>query len=437
MKTVFPNYQATLTKLWEVAKPGIRLNLEAIRSLSSSLGDPWKSYPCVLVAGTNGKGSTVAMLSEILHRSGYRVGVYTSPHLSSYRERIVIKESGAAFDEICWCNNFLKIMKKVEALKLSLTQFEILTALAFLIFQEKKVDVAILEIGMGGRLDATNAVEPILSVITAIDYDHCEFLGHTLPEIVREKAGILRAETPAVAGIQAPEVMSALFAEAEKIHSRLQFTQSATLITSTLENLVFDYKGQHFKLSLRGGHQVQNASVAIEAARCLRNLGYSIPETAIADGLKNTQWPGRIEILSHNPTLILDGAHNPQGAKNLCHFLTSNPFEPPHYFVIGILDTKDAKSILESLKPWGNEWIFCQSRDPKAIPSESLGALAQSSSSRRLREVRRVGEACRLALTELQGKGTLCVTGSLTTVGEARRLLKGTLLGMSPSEIKF
>ncbi len=423
-----PHYQATLTRLWKMAKPGIRLSLEPMHELVKRLGEPWKSFPSVLIAGTNGKGSTAATLSEILYRSGYKVGLYTSPHLASYRERIIIKDPSTSevWNERAWCHNFFQLDETILQMVESFTQFEILTALAFLLFADQHVDIAILEVGLGGRLDATNVIEPNLSVITPIDKDHAEYLGDSLQAIAREKGGILRTKKTTLTFQHALAATETLRDHAQAIGSQLVEVVPGELQSISLEKQRFTFQEQKYEQGLLGAHQVVNASLAIEAARALRTQGFKIDEEAIRLGVRQACWPARCEVISRHPTLLIDGAHNPHGARALVQTLEALPLEKPRVLLLGVLEDKDSSGILRELLPWGDEIVLTRSSHPKAMLSEKLGSLLESlTPEKKFQLTQRVGEGCRVALSSLRNGGTLCVAGSLTTAGEARRLLHG------------
>jgi dihydrofolate synthase/folylpolyglutamate synthase len=424
---VFPHYQSALSCLWKMATPGIRLDLKAMRQVAEALGNPWKAYPCILIAGTNGKGSTASMLAEILAISGLKTGLYTSPHLISYRERFCIKtiSGNLPFHENTWCRAFAKVKQAVEDCGVSLTQFELLTAMAFLYFLEEKIDVAVLEVGMGGRLDATNVVDPILSIVTIIDFDHQEYLGNTLSAIAREKAGIFRKNVPAFTLLQNEEALNTLKSEAEQKGALLQVVESGTMQSLSLEGQSFVYQGKLYWTSLLGVHQVQNASLVIESARYLQKASFPISEDAIALGLAKAQWPARFEILRKKPVVVLDGAHNPHGALALANLLHASQLPKPHLLILGILEGKDALGILQALSGWADEIIFCRSFSPRAIAPEKLFEMGEALfPKKKFHLAKRVGEACKRAFSILNGNGTLCVAGSLTVAGEARRLLQ-------------
>lgn len=427
---IFRNYQSTLNHLRKIEQPGIRLNLEPMRRITARLGEPWKDFPSILIAGTNGKGSTAAMLSEVLADAGYKVGLYTSPHLNSYKERILIKHAGSQtnIDEKVWCANFSKLNQAISEEQVSLTEFEILTALAFLIFQEEKIDAAVLEVGLGGRLDATNVVCPVLSIITSIDHDHHDFLGKNLRSIAGEKAGILRPKTSGVTLAQDPEVMLRLNEEAKKLQARLHVIIPGTLQTISLESQTFNYQGKTYGQTLLGEHQAANASLVVESAKHLKDSGFKISHENLVRGIKKAKWPARCEFISSSPAILIDGAHNPHGCRGLVSTLKKLDLPQPHLLILGVLEGKDIQGMIEALRPWGDSWILTRSFNSKAMDPYRISQAAQSSGVRQqIHCTPRVGEACRQGLALLNNGGTLVVAGSLTTAGEARRIFQGVL----------
>lgn len=429
---ILPHYQATLRRLWELSRPGIRLDLEAMRRVNAALGNPCASFQSILVAGTNGKGSTAAMLSEILAAAGYKTGLYTSPHLTSYRERVVMKDINGAlpFDEAAWRRGFAEVESAIASSGASLTQFEILTALCFCVFRESKPDIAVLEVGLGGRLDATNVADPVLSLICAIDYDHKEYLGHTLESIAREKAGILRRDAICLALNQAENVTDVFRAEAARIGAALELVSPGEALSLSLAGQEFAIGGERFTCGLPGAHQAANGALAIAGAKALRARGFGISDEAIRAGIARTRWPARCEVLSRAPAVLVDGAHNPHGARALAGALAGLKLDSPRRIVFGALEGKDVPGILEALSGSADEWIFCRSADPRAIAPDRLAELAGAHLPReaRLHASGSAAQACRLALSRLrEAGGSLVVAGSLTVAGEARRVLKRVL----------
>ncbi|MGD0783170.1 MAG: folylpolyglutamate synthase/dihydrofolate synthase family protein, partial [Candidatus Aminicenantales bacterium] len=311
---------------------GVKLGLQNVAAVLAACGDPQRRYPSVHVAGTNGKGSVCAMLASTLEADGRRVGLYTSPHLADVRERIRIGGrpiAEADFDRLL--GRIRKTIGRLLAagrLEAQPTYFEVLTILAFLHFAERKVDIAVLEVGMGGRFDATNIVTPLVSVITSISLDHREYLGRTLAAIAFEKAGIIKPGVPVVSGVEGGAAAAVIRRRAGELHAPLVpvFGRDAALFAArTVAGYRFryDFCGESFpfRLKLPGRHQGENAAVAIAAARTLGCVGKPLDRRVILAGLAAAEWPGRLEAVGRRPLVLLDGAHNEDGARALAAYI--------------------------------------------------------------------------------------------------------------------
>jgi dihydrofolate synthase / folylpolyglutamate synthase len=342
--------QKSLDFLYGLQRFGIKLGLENIRTFLQRLGHPQADLAVVQVAGTNGKGSVCASLAEILGQAGHRVGLYTSPHLQSFTERIRIAGQPIA-PEIA---SELIIEIRQVAAGLPLTFFEFTTAMALLHFQRQKVDLAILEVGMGGRLDATSVVHPHLGIITPVSFDHTEHLGSTLAAIAAEKAGILKEQMPVVIAEQAPEVLPVLLAEAQRLGSPVCLS-GRDFHHWPASAGGFSFSGPGMSLDalvpgLEGLHQHGNMSVALAAASLLRRQGWSISDDAMRAGVERVCWPGRLEWWRGRRTILLDGAHNPAGAKVLAEYLAGLRGTAIHW-VVGVKGDKPLGEILAPVLP--------------------------------------------------------------------------------------
>ena len=301
----------------------MHFGLAAITELLSRLGNPQKSYKTILIAGTNGKGSTAAMTASILCRAGYKVGLYTSPHLVDVRERIVVNGKKISRKEFGRIVGYVKDKKKQYV-----TYFEFLTAAALVYFQRQKIDIAVLEVGLGGRLDATNVCNPLVSVITNIAFDHMDYLGNTLESITREKAGIVKRKGICVTAVKQEKVLEVLKNVCRQRQAKLCCLGSDIKIKKQ-KNGSLNYRGLHRNLKnliipLQGDHQLSNAALALATIEFIEKKGFSVDDTAIYAGLKNTHWEGRLEVLKNDPCFILDGAHNPAGISALCRSLKND-----------------------------------------------------------------------------------------------------------------
>lgn len=328
-------------------KFGIHLGLERIQQLLKDLGSPHQQFPVVHIAGTNGKGSVCAFLLSILQTAGYRVGRYTSPHLLDWRERITINGE--------WISNkdLLTALQEVEAAivpEFSPTQFEVITAAMLWYFAKQEVDIAILETGLGGRLDATNVCDrPLVCAITSIGLDHCQQLGNTLGAIASEKAGIIKPKCPVVIAENAPEAIAALQAKATECDAPITWVNAAT---RTAIGAI--WQGFEYPLPLLGNHQLINSAIAIATIQSLRTQGWQISDDAIRIGMANTQWAGRLQWIEFNldgksREILIDGAHNVAAAEYLRQFVDASFPNQRKLWVIGILNTKDQAGILKAL----------------------------------------------------------------------------------------
>jgi len=434
------NFQESVRYLFslgrELAAPtqaaAAKFDLENITILAKSLGHPEQKYLSIHIAGTNGKGSTAAFLESILRYAGYRTGLYTSPHLERINERIRV--NGQEIPDAAFASVFSQIHHTIEqllangTLRAHPTFFECVTAVAFRYFREADVQFAVFETGLGGRLDATNIVTPQVSVITRIDFDHENFLGHALQEIAGEKAGIIKQGVPVVIAEQRGEVRDVLVAKARELKSPLIETLAAFAVESqemvdgrvraTLQEVA---SGTLFDLApqLAGRFQLQNALNAVAAARLLQSRGARIDDVAIETGIAKAVWPGRIEKVQSAPEIYLDGAHNPSAARELAVFLDQNLAGRRIIMIFGALRDKAVDEVAGVLFPLASEVIFTEPRNPRAISASQLAEIAGHHVAR-FEIVPNAEEALRAAWSRATPADVICVTGSLYLVGELR-----------------
>jgi dihydrofolate synthase / folylpolyglutamate synthase len=398
-----------------------KLGLERIAAVARALGDPQDRMRHVHVAGTNGKGSTCAMIEAGLRKAGVRTGLFTSPHLQEPTERIRIdgrpisaERFSAAFDHV---HSAVERLLAEGSIDFHTTYFETVAAMAFLIFAEEKVDTVALEVGLGGRLDATNIVRPGLAVVTPIDFDHENFLGTSLPAIASEKAGILKPGVPAVFAAQRPEAEETLEARAAALGIPVVRTREWRV-----EQLELSARGSRFlaagdgaalriECPLAGEHQVENA---LTAAIALHRLG--IPAPAIEQGIAATRWPGRLEYASDSPEIVLDGAHNPAGARALARHLDRFFAGRAITLIYGSMRDKAVAEVIGILFPRAAEVIVTAPRQSRALLPETIRQMADHP---RLRVAPDIDAALEMA----RGAGVTIVTGSLFLVAEARARL--------------
>ena len=404
------------------------MGLETIRSILDGLGKPHRDYACVHVAGTNGKGSVAAMLTSILFESGYKVGLYTSPHLVRFNERILINNRQITNDEVV---KSYKAVKRVHHGDRSPTFFEFATAMALYAFSRHRVDWAVIETGMGGRYDATNVVQPAVSIITNVSLEHRDYLGNTLAKIAREKAGIIKPATPVVTGVKQKQVQTVVQQVARKQSAPL-FMLGKDFKVRRHPSGEFSYSGfesnwRHLQTPLLGRFQAQNAALALAACELLIRNGVSISGASIEQGLANTRWDGRLEIVSRRPMVILDGAHNLMAARNLTRFLAENLTGRRITLVIGILDDKPYRSMLNSLLPLCSRAIITRARTGRALAPEKLEAIAREILSD-VCIMPDVASAARHAIETSGPDDVICIAGSLYVVGEAKEAVEKGLL---------
>ncbi len=483
------SYSKTINYLYNLQKYGIKFGLDNISRLMSALDNPYKSFLSVHVAGTNGKGSTSAIISSVLKTAGLKVGLFTSPHIVSFTERIRVNGEEITEKEVIdlaeeireKISSFGKLRMHGEPVELSPTFFEIVTAMALLCFKRKKIDIAVIEVGMGGRLDATNIITPEVSVITNISYDHREFLGGTLKEIANEKAGIIKRGVPVVVSYQEPEAMEVI--EQKAIEKNIELYVYGRDFFSVLKRediseICFDYRdGDLFtihdlSLPLSGEHQMQNASVAIKAAMIVLNKSLVKRRNGewekqgntnssespsrienlgklIRNGLATTIWPGRLEIMKEDPPILIDGAHNPAAAKTLFEALKKNFLERYKRIIIvlGIMGDKDIRGIMKPLLPLASEVILTSPAYSRSASPEKLADIAASLGFFDVRIAPTIRDAIAMAenicqqsnpplspftLGESGGinhSSLIVITGSFYTIGEAKEAIgiKGVL----------
>jgi dihydrofolate synthase/folylpolyglutamate synthase len=486
------SYSETIHYLYNLQKQGIKFGLNNIITLLSALENPHRSFPSIHIAGTNGKGSTSAIIASVLRTLGLKVGLFTSPHLVSFTERIRVNDEEITEYEVV--NLAEEIRGKVSDLQFSdsnftPTFFEVVTAIALLYFKRKRTDIAVIEVGMGGRLDATNIIIPEVSVITSISYDHREFLGSTLKEIAHEKTGIIKEGIPVVVSSQTSEVLEVIEAKAEEMNTKVYLYGedfSSVLKREDISGIHFDYFDNDsfmihdLYLPLTGEHQMQNSSVAIKAVTVLlsknsatrrkgetgkgrnREIGISpslrVSESPlqeenivslIRDGVATTRWPGRLEMIKYEPPILIDGAHNAAAAEALSHTLAKTFLGKYKriILVLGIMGDKDIEGIMKPLLPLASELILSSPNYERAASPERLANMAASLGFPDVHIAPTVKDALELAQNIYQQSNLpstsnnppsppstlvtyhsslIVVTGSFYTIGEAKEFVGHT-----------
>jgi len=414
-------YADILAHIYVRGRFGMKPGLERIREILRRLGNPQLRLPTVQIAGTNGKGSTGAFLSSIMSAAGYRTAFFSSPHLSSFSERFRIDGSEAVEDDIAGVAR-----RVLEAAPAEATFFEIVTAVGFLLFADKGVDLAVMEAGMGGRWDATNVAESLLAVITPISFDHCEYLGDTLAAIAAEKAGIIRPGRAVVVGPQEPEALAVVrTAAAAAAASCLVWGED---FGCSADGMSVRYDSGGYCLAgltpgLPGRFQTTNLACAVTAARLLGAAGFPVADGAIRRGVAAARWPGRMEIFPGPPRVMLDGAHNPAGAAALADSLADVRYRRL-LLVVGVMADKAWQELIAPLLPLAAAVIAVAPSLERALPAETLAEFIRQGGVEAVIGGE-VGHGLELASAMAGDDDLVLVCGSLFTVGEARSRLTG------------
>ncbi len=417
------SYAGCLDAMFGLRRFGIKLGLATIRRILTGLGNPQQRFRCIHIAGTNGKGSVASALATILKTSGYRVGLYTSPHLVRFTERIQIDGREITDEDTV---RLFRIIHNIPTGSREPTFFEFTTAMALYEFALRKVDWAVVECGMGGRLDATNVLKPELSIITNISLEHREYLGNSIAQIALEKAGIIKRRKPVVTGIRQPAALDVVSRTAQAKSAPFYRFGSQFRIRRT-SNGTFSYRGidhrwQGLRTGLEGDHQLENAALVLAACELLVPKAPRITFENIRKGLADTRWPGRLEIVCRQPLVMLDGAHNLEAAKRLARHLRDSLSGRKLTLVIGILDDKPYAAMLKLLLPLAARAILTRARTSRALPPEKLAAVAQGLVADVV-IVPEVAEALSHALMTADPEGVTLVAGSLYVVGEAKQAI--------------
>jgi len=408
-------YPESLDWLYGLQKHGVKLGLRNISMLLSALGNPQNRFRSIHVAGTDGKGSVSAITASVLRQAGIRTGLYTSPHLERFNERICVNGVQISDEKLAYYVS--KLRPKVEEMAsggMMCTFFEVTTAIAFMHFRDEGAEYAVIEVGMGGRYDATNVIVPEVSVITNISLEHTEYLGDTIEKIAAEKTGIIKEGVPVVTLCKEP-ALGVVRARAAEAGSEVTAVSPPDIVSMSPEGTEFVHGGKRYFVGLAGKHQAVNAATAVEAVRL---LGDERTEDAVDLGLRNVSWPARLQKLPGHP-IVLDVTHTAAGARDLAEDISW--IYGKVTLVIGVLTDKDLRGIIKSLAPVVNRAVVASPDSERAMPldaemsqiSDYLGNAEKAPS---------VGEAVRRAL-EIRGDDTVLITGSHFTIGEAIRWL--------------
>ena len=397
----------------------MRLGLKAIKDLLLRLGNPQNSYKTILIAGTNGKGSTAAMIASVLQCAGYKTGLYTSPHLVHVRERIAVNKKEIS------ANDFSRVIAAVKnRINGPATYFEVLTAAAFVYFQRREIDIAVLEVGLGGRLDATNVCRPLVSVITNIGFDHKAYLGNSLTAIAGEKAGIIKQRGVCVTAVKQKKVIEVLekiclrnkaslyrLGKDIRIRQRKEGLVTYTGLYNTFDNLI---------VPLRGSHQLDNAAMALAALEIAGLKGFPADAAAIADGLRNTKWPARLEIIHRHPLFVVDGAHNPAGISVLCRSLKRDFSYGRLILIFSALADKDYRKMIKKIAPLADQIILTKLQTGRAVKVADMHNYLKKIGYKAI-ITKNVRMSIARALELAREGDMICAAGSLYLIGELKQ----------------
>ncbi|MCY0893093.1 MAG: bifunctional folylpolyglutamate synthase/dihydrofolate synthase [Acidibacillus sp.] len=423
--------QSAIAYIQSRARFGMKPGLQRIAYLLQHLGSPEKQLRFIHVAGTNGKGSTCVYAASMLQAAGYRVGLYTSPYLTAFAERMSVNGEAITASELIALTKQVQLIADTVAgnKELEPTEFEIITAIAFLFFLSRKVDLVVLEAGLGGRFDATNVVLPEVCAITNVDLDHTEILGKNVREIAFDKSGIIKSNVPVVTGAQ-HDALDVIQQVAKKQHSDVWMLHNTIRV---VPEYVYDLAGQRFsymgrfhdwlglRLNMLGIHQVSNAGVALGLMEVLSTKGYTISEQAIRVGLKTAVWPGRLEVIHKDPVVILDGAHNKAGAVAMARALEDLSISR-YVLVMGVLSDKDMDGMSRAIVPKSSYVIVTKPAVQRSTPTEVLASFVRNYAGEVPVElVEDVSQAVQRGVSIANQKAVaLCIMGSLYTVAEAK-----------------
>lgn len=419
------NCQQAIEYIHSLLKFGIKPGLERIAALCEALGNPQDKLKFVHVAGTNGKGSTSTMIANILIQSGFSVGLYTSPYVTDFRERIMFNGSMIEKDDLAFCVE--KVKSAADSLNgIEITEFEFLTAVAFVYYEIKKCDFVVLEVGLGGRFDATNVIKaPLVSVITAISLDHTAILGDTVEQIAFEKCGIIKEKGLAVTYIRQDEKALRVIADTCKSKNVPLIKPDESLLKifgETLEGTYAEYDSVSFLLSLAGKHMVYNACSAIEAINALKNCGIAISKNAVKKGIESSVMPARCELISKDPIIILDGGHNEDCANALSAFIEKHLQNKKIVMLSSMMADKDYEAYLSIVARFAEKFIATKADVPRALASAELAGCAAKFCPE-TEWIENPGDAAEYARKYVDENTALVVCGSFYLAGEVRDLL--------------
>lgn len=432
------DYNKALKYIEDAGKFGSKLGLDNIKTLLDLVGNPQNKLKIIHVAGTNGKGSTCTFIANSLTNLGYKTGFYSSPYLEEFGERIRVDNQNISKGDLAKVITIVK--EKIDYMVANghdhPTEFEIITVVAYLYYQQKNVDFVVLEVGLGGRLDATNTCIPVISVITSISLDHTEYLGSTLTAIAKEKGGIIKPNTPVVVYDQSREVVDQLKEIATGLNSEIYITDnnSCRLISSEVDGQVASVNvfgtEYTFEMSILGQHQIKNLNTALTALKVLESKGIiNLDNPKLIKGIQTAKWPGRFEVINKEPLTIIDGAHNEDGAKSLKDSLQTYLPNKKITLVIGMLKDKDIKGSLAHILPLADKVIITEPYNPRAASTKELREICKSietdlNLNLEIQEITSVEEAVIYTQNRATKEEVIVYAGSLYMIGSARKELR-------------
>lgn len=417
-------YTEALEQIERLPRFGQAAGLERMRTLMHRLGDPQRGMQVIHIAGSNGKGSTATLCESVLRRAGYHTGLFVSPYIYDFRERIQL--DGQLVERALLAQAYTDIAPVVAAMAAEGTpcvQFEVITALALTIFRRTGCQLVVLEVGIGGLLDSTNLIDPpLVAAITSLSLEHTALLGHTLPEIAAQKCGIIKPGCQVAAYCSLPPEGQRVLEETCRslgIRPEIAHVDRLAVHRADSTGAAFAYEGREYVLTLAGEHQIYNALTALMIFRGLERQGIRIPEEAVGDGLRRASIPGRLQLLPGQPRILLDGAHNPEKIRSLCAFLDSNFSGVPMVSVMGMLDSKDYAACVPQIARRSTAFVATQPGDPRAVPAEALAALARDGGSFAVAEPDPAA-AAKQALALAEKTGLVLICGSMYLLAEAK-----------------
>lgn len=419
------DYETAMIKLRGEVCSGIKLGLQNIKTLMEKLGNPQDKLKIIHIAGTNGKGSCTSFVNSALVSQGYKVGMFTSPSIYNFEERIRINNKNISEDKLIDLMN--EVREVAETMEVFPADFELVTAIAFLYFYREKCDFAIMEVGLGGRLDATNVVQnPLITLITSISLDHQQFLGNTIPEIALEKAGIIKENVPLVLYSQSKEAMDSIIGVANSKNSKviLNDLEKIELLENTKNGQIINYKDfKNLKINLLGSHQINNATISLELLEQLRKMGFEISNESIYNGFSSVTWPCRFELVSKNPDFILDGAHNIDGIEKFISSMNFYYKDNKKIGIFGVLADKDYNEMLAKIVPCFDVFLTVRPDSDRAMESKELKERIEKLTEKKVYSFENYQDAINKAIEISKEDDVISAFGSLYFVGEVRNLL--------------